>query len=369
MLKKLSSTILVALLLASPAFAKEKLTIAVNVPTTGDFAAYGIPTVNAAKAVAANVNKDGGVLGMELEIIALDDQCKPELAVNVANKAISENVKAVIGHICSGATRAALPIYKEINLPVISSATTSPELTQSGEYPVFFRTIASDDLQALTGVNLAIDTLGAKKIAIVHDKGDYGKGYATFAKQIIEEGKKAEVVLFEGITVGAIDYSAIIQKIRASKADAVIFGGYHPEASKLSQQMRKKKIAIPFIGSDSIMSAEFVELAGNNISEVYATSGKDLSNVKEYNDAVAQHKELYGEKVGLFYMEAYAAAQALVNAFKAVGSTDSIKVMNALRSEFVNTPLGRIRFDAKGDAEGVGFGVYKVVNGKYELLK
>ena len=357
--------LLLVLALLCPALAAQAadpIKLAVTVPTSGDFTAYGQPAVNATKAVAADLNASGGILGRQIEVIALDDQCKPELAVNVANRAVSDKVDAVIGHICSGATKAALPIYLEANLPVVSSASTSPDLT-SGAYPDFFRTIAPGDEQSRAAVDLAVDTLGASKIAVIHDKGDYGKSYADFAKEYAEA--KAEVVLFEGITVGAVDYSAVIQKMRASGAQAVIFGGYHSEASKLAQQMRKKRVSIPFIGPDSIMSPEFVDLAGRNITDVYATSGRDLSSLPAYQKAAEQHRSLYGEKIGLFYMEAYAAAQALLNAMDKAGTTDPVKVIQAMRAEYVETPLGRIKFDAKGDAEGVGYGMYVVKDGKY----
>ncbi len=356
--------ILVALVsLPLPVLAAESIKLAVAVPTSGDFTAYGQPAVNAARAVADEVNAAGGILGRQVEILALDDQCRPELAVNVANRAVSDKVDAVIGHICSGATKAALPIYLEANLPVVSSASTSPDLTESGAYPDFFRTIAPGDEQSRAAVDLAVDRMGAKKIAIIHDKGDYGKSYADFAKEYADA--KAEVVLFEGITVGAVDYSAVIQKMRAAGAQAVIFGGYHAEASKLAQQMRKKRVKIPFIGPDSIMSPEFIDLAGKGITDVYATSGRDLSSLPAYRKAAEQHRKLYGEKIGLFYMEAYAAAQALLNAMDKAGTTDPAKVMQAMRTEFVETPLGRIKFDARGDAEGVGYGMYVVKDGKY----
>ena len=353
------------LCLPVPAFAAQSIKLAVAVPTSGDFTAYGQPAVNAAKAVAADINAAGGIMGMQVEVVALDDQCKPELAINAANRAVSDKVQAVIGHICSGATKAALPIYMEAKLPVVSSASTSPDLTRSGDYPNFFRTIAPGDDQSRAGVELAVNKLGLTKIAVINDKGDYGKSYADFAKEFVEQSGKAQVVLFEGITVGAVDYSAIIQKIRASGAQGVIFGGYHPEASKLVQQMRKKRLNIPFIGPDSIMSPEFIELAGKDIAGVYATSGKDLSALPAYQKAAAQHHKLYGEKIGLFYMEAYAGAQALLHAMRASASLDGTKIMHALRTEYVDTPLGRIKFDAKGDAEGVGYGIYTVKDGKY----
>jgi branched-chain amino acid transport system substrate-binding protein len=114
----------------------------------------------------------------------------------------------VLGHICSGATKAALGIYKDSNIPVMSPSATNPALTQSGDYPNFFRTIASDDAQARLEVDFALDILKLKKIAVLHDKGDYGKGLAEFAKKFLEEDSRAEVVLYEGITPGAVDYSA-----------------------------------------------------------------------------------------------------------------------------------------------------------------
>ena len=355
------------LCLCPAAFAADVIKLAVAVPTSGDFTAYGQPAVNAARAVAEGVNAAGGILGMQVTVIALDDQCKPEMAVNAANRAVSDKVHAVIGHICSGATKAALPIYMEANLPVLSSASTSPDLTQSGVYPNFFRTIAPGDDQSKAGVDLAVHRLGLKKIAIIHDKGDYGKSHADFAKEFVEQAK-AELVLFEGITVGAVDYSAIIQKMRSAGAQAVIFGGYHPEGSKLVQQMHRRRLNIPFIGPDSIMSPEFIELAGKDITNIYATSGKDLSSLPAYRKAADQHRRLYGDKIGLFYMEAYAGAEALLHAMAKSGSLDGTKIMQAMRADYVDTPLGRIKFDAKGDAEGVGYGIYTVKDGRYVPL-
>ncbi|ETR66030.1 MAG: hypothetical protein OMM_13347, partial [Candidatus Magnetoglobus multicellularis str. Araruama] len=132
-----------------------------------------------------------------------------------------------------------LGIYKDMKIVTMSPSATNPDLTQSGDYPNFYRTIASDDAQARLEVDFALNTLKVKKIAVIHDKGDYGKGLAEYARRFIQDSGKANVVLYEGITPGAVDYSAVIRKIKRSKAQAVIFGGYHPEASKLISGMRK----------------------------------------------------------------------------------------------------------------------------------
>jgi len=208
---------------------------------SGDLASYGLPSVKAAELVVNEINAKGGILGKKVVLFVEDDACKPELGSNVATKLISEGVDVVMGHICSGSTKAALAIYKDANIICMSPSATNPPLTQSGDYPNFYRTIASDDAQAKLEVDYALDVLKVKKIAVIHDKGDYGKGLAEFSKKFIEDSGKGKVVLFEGVTPGAVDYSAVVQKIKRSKAEAVIFGGYHPEAAKIVMQMRKKK--------------------------------------------------------------------------------------------------------------------------------
>lgn len=355
--------------LCAPAFAADTIKMGVAGAHSGDLASYGLPTVNAAKIVAEKFNAAGGVNGKQVELLIQDEQCKPEQATNVATKLISDGANIVLGHICSGATKAALPIYTEGNIIAMSPSATNPMLTQSGDYPTFFRTIASDDMQARLGVDFAIDKLGAKRIAVIHDKGDYGKGYAEFAKKFIEEGGKAEVVMFEGITPGAPDYSAVVQKIRRNKADVVIYGGYHPEASKLITQMRKKRIKIDFVSDDGVKDNTFIKVAGKNAEGVYASGPIDVSNLPLYKEAIAAHVEKFGAEPGAFYPAAYAAALAMLTAIERADSTDLAAVTEKLRSEFVDTPVGKIKFDERGDAVGVGFSMYQVQNGKYVELK
>lgn len=332
---------------------------------SGDLASYGIPTVRAAKLVVQHVNEKGGVLGRQVELLVEDDVCKPEVATNIATKLITEGVDAVIGHICSGATKAALGIYRNASVPVISPSATNPELTQSGDYPNFFRTIAADDAQARLEVDFAINSLHLKKLAVIHDKGDYGKGLAEYARKFLEAAPSVEVVLFEGVTPGAVDYSAVVQKIKRAEADGVIYGGYHPEASKIVSQMRRKGIDIPFISDDGVKDETFIKVAGQYAEGVYATGPKDVSRNPLAIRAIEEHKKEYHEDPGAFFLNAYAATLALLNAFDKAHSTDYNAVLQALHSQYVDTPLGRISFDPHGDAIGVGFSIYRVVNGRY----
>lgn len=348
--------------------AAETIKIGVAGAHSGDLSGYGIGTLNAAKIIETQVNESGGIAGGKMiEVVPQDDQCKPELATNAATKLISDNVKVVIGHICTGATNTALPLYTEAKVISISPSSTNPDLTQSGRNPYFFRTIASDDDQARIAVRALEDVIKAKKVAILHDKTEYGRGYADYVQEFLKKNDKVKVVLFEGITIGAVDYSSVVQKVRSSGAEAVVFGGYDPEASKIISQMRQRKINIPLVSCDGIRVDSYIRLAKQNAEGTYASGTKDYSDLPLYKEAVENHQKMFGTPPPTqFYLQGYAAMLAAVNAIdKAGGDQDLNKLLDALHNEYVDTPIGKIRFDQKGDAEGVGFALFVVKDGKW----
>jgi branched-chain amino acid transport system substrate-binding protein len=333
---------------------------------TGDLASYGIPSLRAAELVVAQVNEDGGIDGRQIDLVVEDDACKEDQAANAATKLAGEGVVAVMGHICSGATEAALPIYLDSEIVVMSPSATNPPLTKSGNYPNFYRTIAPDDAQARLQVDFAITELDLSTFAVIHDKGTYGQGLAQFARQFLEGESGAEVVLFEGITAGAVDYSAIVNKIAASGAEAVIYGGYHPEASKLVTQIRNAGMEdLVFISDDGVKDDTFIQVAKEYAEDVYATGPIDTSDSELAQKAIEAHREEYGEDPGPFFLNAYAAMAALINAIDSADSTEYEAIRTALQEEFVETTLGNISFDEKGDAIGVGFSMFQVQNGSY----
>lgn len=374
-MRKTALIIMLVLFTASFVFAGGEQEAAADTPIvigvagahSGDLASYGLPSVNAAELVVEMYNANGGVLGRQIELVIEDDQCKEEVASNTAAKVVGENVVAVIGHICSGATEAALSIYKDSEVITVSPSATKTSLTLSGSYPNFLRTIAHDDAQGLLAGTFVIDELGLKKVAVLHDKGAYGKGFAEVCKSVLEDAG-IDVVLFEGLTVGAPDYSAAINKIGNSGAEGVIWGGYHPEASKLVSQMRSKGMDLPFVSDDGVKDPTFIEVAKASAEGVYATGPQDTTSNPIAMEAAASHAAKYGEDYGAFFLNAYAATQAVLNAIEKAGTTDYDAVLAALKSEYVETPLGKISFDEKGDVIGFGFSVFQVQDGVYVEL-
>jgi branched-chain amino acid transport system substrate-binding protein len=133
--------------------------------------------------------------------------------------------------------------------------------------------------------------------------------------------------------------------------------------------MRKKNMKIPFISDDGVKDNTFIKVAGKYAKGVYATGHKNTSQNPLAIAAVETHKKTYGTEPGAFFLNGYAGALALLNAIQKAGSTDYDKVSNALRTYYVETPIGKIKFDNKGDAICVGFSMYQVRNGVYVEVK
>jgi branched-chain amino acid transport system substrate-binding protein len=283
----------------------------------------------------------------------------------MATKLVSDGAQMIVGHVCSGATIAANKIYKDAGLLVVSPASTNDDLTLKGEHPNFFRTISYDGAQAVLMTSFAKNKLNAKKVALIHDKGDYGKGQMELARKNFEALGGVEIVLFEGVTTGAVDFSAIVQKIKRSKADLTMWGGYHSDASKIVGLLKKKKVDTTFFGGDGIIGDNFTTLAGKYSEGVYATGPNDTSSNPLYKALAVNHQKKYGEDPGTFFYNGYACVQALAGAAEKAGSLDYDKMRAAMFEVKIDSPLGPIGFDERGDVVGAGFSVYHVENGKY----
>ncbi len=358
------ATALLSLSMGISAQAADTIKIGVAGAHSGDLASYGVPSLNAAEIVAEKVNKAGGINGKMIELVKGDDQCKPELATNVATKLLSDHAVAVMGHICSGATKASLALYNEAHIISMSPSATTPGLTANGSNPMFLRTIAKDDSQALVTSNFMLKELKVKKVAYLHDNGDYGKGFADMNRANLEKAG-VETVLFEAITPDAVDFSSIVKKLRHAKADILVFGGYQPTASKLLQQMRRAKVMTPVMGPDGLKDDAFIKMTGKDAEGVYCSYPKDTSSLPLYKEARQAHLDKYKTEPGSFYYFAYSAMLCLVNAIKESGSTDTDKMLEVLHTKHVETPIGSLVFNKSGDAAGLGMSIYQIKDGKF----
>ncbi len=349
---------------------KEPLKLGYGGALIGNLASYGLSGFYGMEYAVLKANAGGGVLGRQVEILSEDDGCDPALASSAATKLIGAGIKLVLGHTCSGATASALSVYGN-NVLLISPSATEVSLTEDGTHPYFFRTIMRDDAQADLQVEF-VKKRGFKKVAILHDKGDYGKALADRAKKGLEEaGGDIKIVLFEGVTTGQVSFDAVVSKLKNSGAEVLLWGGYYSDASKLVTQMRSKQVGTVIVGADGLKNEQYVKLAGEAAEGTFTTGPSDLSKSANPPAAVTaaleDHKKRHPtEEPGPYFFYSAAGIEALFAAVEKAGSaTDLEAIKKHLQEDTVETVMGPVRFDAKGDIVGSQAVMYEIKGGQF----
>lgn len=357
--KALSRIIAVAAMAGASGFAlaADNIKIALAGPVTGPVAQYGDMQFVGAKMAIERINAAGGVNGSQLEGVIFDDACDPKQAVAVANRIVNDDIQFVVGHLCSSSTQPASDIYEDEGILMITAASTSPEITSRG-YELIFRTIGLDSLQGPTAGNYIAEQVKPKKVAIVHDKQQYGEGIATAVRDVLREND-IEVALFEGITAGDKDFSALISRLRQVDVDFVYYGGYHPELGLILRQAREQGLKATFMGPEGVGNTDISAIAGEASEGMLVTLPKAFDEDPKNADLVKAFKDKNEDPSGAFVFPAYAAVQVIAEGIKLAGSTDTSEVAEALRSNSFETPTGTLSFDEKGDLKDFNFVVYE----------
>ena len=341
----------------------QDITIAVAGPMTGPVASIGDQMKRGAEAAAAAINDAGGVNGRKIKIAIEDDACDPKQAVAVANLIVGQQIKFVDGHACSGSSIPAADIYADNNVLMMSPASSNPVLTEKG-HPAIMRLYGRDDAQGAFIAPWIAEQYKGKKIAILHDKSAYGKGLATVVKDKLNAAGVTEV-LFEGINPGEKDYNAIITKLKAAGAEFVYFGGYHTEAGLMLRQAADQGYKLNLMTGDSIATSEFWQISGPAGEGTLFTFPTDPRRSPNAAKALEQFKAQGFDPEG-FTLFSYGVIQAIADGIKKAGSDDPKAVAKALESgAAVDTVMGPVKFDSKGDIKDPRYDINQWKEGKY----
>jgi branched-chain amino acid transport system substrate-binding protein len=347
--------------------------IGMGAPMTGDNAQFGVDISQGAMIAV----EDGGEIdGFKFELVVEDDGGTPEGGAAVANKLVSDpTVVAIAGHIFSGATDAAMPIYEKLGIPMMSPSATNPALTQKGS-KVFNRVAFTDAAQGAFAAKYLYEKLNVTKLAVMHDGQAYGKGLAEVVR---DEFTKlgGEVVAFEGITPGESDYTAPLSAIAAKKPQAIYYGGYVQEAVVLVNELSQTGLQdVIFFGCDGTYGQDFIQRTGANGEGAYA-----VSLIPPASDAVAKFDQAYKDKFGAeagslspYTWNAYDSAAVLIAAIKKVAVKGDDGNLYIPRGELVKTVRatkdyqglsGTIGCDETGECNASGPIFYIVKEGKW----
>jgi len=343
----------IALAMSNVALAKD-IKVAVVGAMSGPVAQYGDQEFTGAEQAVADINAKGGINGDKLVITKYDDACDPKQAVAVANKVVNDGVKYVIGHLCSSSTQPASDIYEDEGIIMITPAATAPELTARG-YKLVLRTTGLDSDQGPTAAKYILEKVKPQRIAIIHDKQQYGEGLA----RAVQDGLKAgggNIVFFDGVTAGEKDFSTLVARLKKDNIDFVYYGGYHPEMGQILRQARAAGLKTQFMGPEGVANVSLSNIAGESAEGLLVTKPKNYDQIPANLPIVEAIKAKKQDPSGAFVWTTYAAVQALADGLNK--TADPAEMANYLKGATVETVMGPLSWDEKGDLKGFEFGVF-----------
>jgi branched-chain amino acid transport system substrate-binding protein len=349
----------------------DDLRIAVVVPRTGTVATAGDQVVAGATLAAKAINAAGGILGRTIVLDVEDDACDPKQAVSVAGRIVGEGITLVDGHVCSAASIAAAETYAENKILMMTPASVNAKLTDMAfakGWPTIFRVYTRDDIQGkLVGAYMAAHFKG-KRIVFLHDKGTYGKGLADQVRQNLNADGVREVFT-EGINPGEKDYSAVVGKLQALGAEVVYYGGYPPEGGLIMRQAADAGLHVQLVTTSGFAAPEFWSIAGKAGEGTIFPFPPEPARRPAAKSVVEAFKAIGFVPDG-FTLFSYAAIQDLAEGVRRAGSSDGLAVAKALRAGGpVETVIGPLSFDQKGDALGITYQMNVWHDGAYGPLE
>lgn len=346
----------------------DPIKIAVAGSMTGDYTVYGETSYRGAEMAAEEINANGGVLGRQIELVKMDDKASPQEAASVAQKIVSdEDIVAVIGNIFSSTTLAAGPIYEKEGIPAIAITASNPAVPDIGKY--IFRINMDDSVAGADQARYTVETMGAKRIAIIMDQTDYTQGlYDSYVP--MAESLGAEIVSVQKF-VGQQDrdFSVQLTSIKEANPDVIFVDAYHTEAALIAQQAKSLGIEAPLTLPDGSATPDYIRLAGDAAegSIMFAYFDRAIQDPK-IQELVQKYEEKYNEEIFTVVPFSYDAMYVYAEAIKMADSTDPSDIRDALDEiENFQGVTGPITFDERGDRPNGWTVITKVVNGKYEV--
>jgi branched-chain amino acid transport system substrate-binding protein len=251
--------------LSSVAIAADPIKIGLSGPFTGGSASMGVSMRDGVRLAVSEINKAGGVLGRQIQLVERDDEAKNDVGVQVAQELINkESVVATMGYINTGVALASQRFYQEAEIPVINNVATGTVITQQFKPENYiFRMSANDVIQSGMIVEEAITKRGFKAPAILADSTNYGQlGRADLVKAL--EAKGIKPVTEEKFNIGDTDMTSQLLRAKAANADVILTYGIGPELAQIANGMGKLGWKLPLIGSWTLSMSTFIDNAGAN---------------------------------------------------------------------------------------------------------
>ncbi len=337
-------------------------------PLTGPQGHYGKDNENGARMAIDELNAGKPTIGgrpVQYELLVEDDQADPKVGTVVAQKLVDAKIHGMVGHFNSGVTIPAAKIYAGAGIPQLS-VSTNAKYTKLG-FRTTFRVMADDDKQGATLAHYAVRTLKLRRLAVIDDRTAYGQGLAdAFAMTVKADG--GLVVKRDFTTDKAVDFRGILTSIRASRPEAIFYGGYDAQAGPLAKQMKELGIDVPLLGGETINTTKFLELAGPAAEgHIASTPGAALEKRPGGKAFAERYRARYKQDIGLYAPYFYDAVMVLAGAMQKAGSSEPAKYLATVRNIKHSGITAEIAFDNSGELRQGLLSIFRVRNGKWVL--
>lgn len=334
---------------ALPAQAKDTVKVGFIGPLTGGLSSIGLGGRNSAE-LAVMERNENPTARYHYEFVALDDECKPNIGIQVATKmAADRKVAGAITHYCSAVALGTVDIYHRFGMPAIVWGAVQPDITYGNDYKEIFRVPGTMINQNERAADFMIGQ-GYKKFAIIHDTTDYGKSHKDyFSKFITERG--GEILGVFGVNADQQDFTAELTKVKALKPEVLYFGGLVPVGVRVRAQMEKLGLDAQFEGVSGIKSDAFIQGVGAKTAEgslcfIEGAPLERLAGGAAFLASYDKHGFAQGpEAYGPF---SYAGMVQLLDAIEAVGP-DRKKIAAWLAQlKDADSLVGKVTYDEHG---------------------
>jgi branched-chain amino acid transport system substrate-binding protein len=344
---------------------KATVKIAFIGPLTGGVSANGLGGRNSADLAVRLRNSDSGS-NYTYELVSLDDECKPNIGVQVATKAAADNdIIAGVTHYCSAVAMGTVDVYHRFGLPVVVWGAVLPDITYGNDYKEVHRVNGTMINQNEVAAQFMTE-LGYKTWVIIHDTTDYGKGHNRyFSRSLVARGGR--ILGTFAVSSDQQDFNAELTKLKQLNPEVIYFGGLAPTGVRLRSQMKKLGINAVFQGTSGIVSDAFIEGLGPLSEGVLAfREGAPLEKLPGGQDFTSKYQlQDYGEPPEAYGAFAFAATDLIIDAIEEVGP-DRIAVMQQLNSTRDHESIvGPITFDNRGQNTVAVITRYVIQDGKW----
>jgi branched-chain amino acid transport system substrate-binding protein len=342
---------------------KGDLTVYVAAPLSGFQANGGQTVLGGARLAAEEYNRSGGLLGYKVVIVPLDDESDSDVAVSLANQvkqdlASGKRVLGLIGHYNSGQTIAAMDIYKDLPIVIMTPTSSEMSLTQKG-YTNFFRVNANDTTQARVDAAFLVNKLAARNVAVVHNDDPYGIGLAkSLSDELGKLGAKTATMI--QVKVEQSEYITEVQQIKAAAPDAIFYAGYEVETPYLRSALVKANVQVPFMAGDGAFLSATIDESDGTAEGMYISNFAPAPSSVVDPAWIAAYQAVENRNPETYSINGYSAMRVLGEAVKKANSIEAKAVEDALHAIDLKTPIGQIAYDANGDLKDQRIYIFQV---------